>query len=96
MFNAFHASTGSVNYRFEGTADDAETKKAKTITHGSLSETANHLGHGNEIYSQLPVIILSPLSMAKPIITSCLSNDMKERQKYIRSNEDDLSILFLI
>lgn len=26
VFNAFHASTVSVNYRFEGTEDDVETK----------------------------------------------------------------------
>ncbi|KAL0111688.1 hypothetical protein PUN28_013109 [Cardiocondyla obscurior] len=37
--NAFHASTVSVNYRFEGTADDVETKTIKRLPN------KKHLGY---------------------------------------------------
>lgn len=45
VFNAFHASTVSVNYRFEGTEDDVETKAITRLP----NKTANHLGCGNAI-----------------------------------------------
>lgn len=82
VFNAFHASTGSVNYRFEGTADDATLrhKTKSNITHGSLSKTANHRGYGN----------IRRLSITG---YQFLSNSMRKRQKDTRSNEDDLSIV---
>jgi len=47
--------------------------------------------YGNATFNYRLLLSLSPLSMAKPIITSCLLNG-KEGQKETRSNEDDFPI----
>lgn len=54
VFTAFHASTVSVNYRFEGTEDDVETKAITWLP----NKTTNHLGYSDANYYELLLFLL--------------------------------------
>lgn len=77
-FNTFHASTGSVSYRFEGTEDDFEIKAIIQLPH----KKTKHLDDDDD--SELRLLLFLLLTM-KLIIRSCLSNGMKDIHQLTRT-----------